>query len=246
MSKQITGLPRIIGRGRRNPMIRVSHNVMEGTRVSGSRDTAIDAILDAHGLRWSHRLGQWCLPGSTGSDSIDQCRSLALELRETGVDVELADAASPTPPALAAAPIPVGVITLRHAHHQTFIVQRHLFELLRVRLLALGGARLVIPEAPDPELPALTGEAALVFDGQDAVWRPGAPRECHRNTVALWQRREAEILTGYALSPDRAWVQHTWGLTKAGSLIETTMPFEKYLGVCLSGDSALEFAEVNS
>jgi hypothetical protein len=245
MSSSKTRLPRI---EREHPpsTIRISHNLMEGTRVSGPPGRALSAILDAHGFRWSHRLKQWCLPGSTGSRSLAERDSLADELRQIRLDVQLAPTASATPLALAGAPLPTEVITLRRANHLTFVVQRALFEALRTRLLGLGGKQLVIPETPDPELQALIGESAVIFDGYDAVWRPGARRACHRNTVELWLRHEAQIVTGYALAPDGAWVQHTWGLTEAGSLIETTLPFEKYLGVRLSGESANEFAEANS
>jgi hypothetical protein len=52
------------------------------------------------------------------------------------------------------------------------------------------------------------------------------------------------IGTGYALSADGLWRQHSWGVRRQG-ILETTAPREKYFGILLQGSSADSFAEAN-
>jgi hypothetical protein len=202
-------------------------------------------ILLAHGFCWSHRLGHWALPGSCGLAYCHQERDVSAALRAAGVHVLIADASIDTPPEVAQQPLSEGIIALRYEAYATFTAQRCLFERLLARLRELGGQRLVIPPAPDPELPALLGPHCRVFRAGDAVLRPATPNECHRNTVALWLQGDAKIICGYALSPDGAWVQHTWGLAADDRVIETTVPRALYVGVVLDGECALEFASAN-
>lgn len=55
-----------------------------------------------------------------------------------------------------------------------------------------------------------------------------------------------ELLTGYALSDDGYWRQHSsWCLSPARRLIETTVRREHYFGFRLSEDEAFAFANAN-
>lgn len=226
--------------------VAVSHNSAEGTRVRAPRSNpAIAAILLAHGFCWSYRLGHWALPGSCGLAYCRQQRDVSEALRAAGVHVLIAEASIDTPPAIAQRPPSEGIIALRYEAYATFTAQRRLFERLLARLRALGGQRLVIPPAPDPELPALLGPHARIFTGADAVLQPATPNECHRNTVALWLAGGTKITCGYALSPDGVWVQHTWGLGPDDRVIETTVARALYVGVVLDGERAVEFASAN-
>lgn len=70
---------------------------------------------------------------------------------------------------------------------------------------------------------------------------------CHANVSRLWIARKQEIVaigTGYALSADGLWRQHSWGVRREG-ILETTVPREKYFGIVLQGSQAHSFAESN-
>jgi hypothetical protein len=83
--------------------------------------------------------------------------------------------------------------------------------LLRDRLLNLDGIHLVAPTESDPDVDSLLAngsvmEAAIHFEEM-------AENSCHWNVAALWlQRREdlVGVATGYALSADGLWRQHSW------------------------------------
>jgi hypothetical protein len=70
---------------------------------------------------------------------------------------------------------------------------------------------------------------------------------CHANISYLWMRRRRYMVgigTGYALSADGLWRQHSWGVRRQG-ILETTAPREKYFGILLQGSNADSFAEAN-
>ena len=61
---------------------------------------------------------------------------------------------------------------------------------------------------------------------------PGERPDCHVNAVALWRRGDAiAVGTGYALSPDLIWRQHSWAWDRDGRLIETTETQTRYFSV---------------
>ncbi len=70
---------------------------------------------------------------------------------------------------------------------------------------------------------------------------------CHRNVARVWVSRQPGIVgigTGYALSEDGLWRQHSWGVLKNG-ILETTVARTKYFGVMLKGIAADSFADAN-
>lgn len=70
---------------------------------------------------------------------------------------------------------------------------------------------------------------------------------CHANVSFLWMRMRRRIVgigTGYALSADGLWRQHSWGVQRQG-ILETTQPREKYFGLLLQGSDADSFAYAN-
>lgn len=77
-------------------------------------------------------------------------------------------------------------------------------------LLAHGGALAVPPPAPDPLL--RIQEQGKVHAPTDLIYVGGNAGECHRNVAALWRSgHAASIGTGYALSDDELWREHSWG-----------------------------------
>jgi hypothetical protein len=69
---------------------------------------------------------------------------------------------------------------------------------------------------------------------------------CHSNAALLWRLSlgEVGIVTGYALSGDGLWRQHSWGL-RGERVVETTRPRVRYFGFKLTGEEAEKFASEN-
>jgi len=115
---------------------------------------------------------------------------------------------------------------------------------LEQKLLALGGTRMVYRYEPDLELLLERGEA---FDGP-AESIPGESRACHANVAQLWNENRGAyaIVTGYVLSADGLWRQHSWVVRKQPlpgqpRVIETTIERVKYFGFILNDIEAEQF-----
>jgi len=98
--------------------------------------------------------------------------------------------------------------------------------------------------------------------GKHAKRMPGDPSQCHANAANLWEQNKerAAIVTGYALSKDGIWRQHTWLIDLHKSvgaegarrmhgtffqIVETTEPRVLYYGFRLTEDEAEQFAFEN-
>ncbi len=71
---------------------------------------------------------------------------------------------------------------------------------------------------------------------------------CHQNVAFIWTSKKfgiVGVVTGYALSDDGLWRQHSWGILRNG-VLETTEPRLQYFGILLQGKSADFFASSNS
>ena len=105
---------------------------------------------------------------------------------------------------------------------------------------------LVAPPREDADVPLLI-ERGFVTGG-NTVLKAMRASSCHENVAKLWKDRKFGIVgigTGYALSEDGLWRQHSWGLLRDG-ILETTKLRLKYFGIVLQGESADTFAENNS
>jgi hypothetical protein len=116
---------------------------------------------------------------------------------------------------------------------------------LREKLLEIGGVEIVA--LPDEDIPSLVRKGEMM-DGP-VTRRPMRVSRCHHNVADLWRgkRKRSRIIaiaTGYALSDDGLWRQHSWALTNSG-IIETTEPRVRYFGVTLSGQAANIFCGNN-
>ena len=115
----------------------------------------------------------------------------------------------------------------------------------RLSLLAFGGLEFVPPGKPDPDLPELLSSGQLITG-------PVAREEldegyCHENIAELWLKPGAGLTaigTGYALSEDGLWRQHSWGM-RNDQIVETTAERVKYFGRILTGNEADAFANAN-
>jgi hypothetical protein len=119
---------------------------------------------------------------------------------------------------------------------------------LEERLLAVGGAMLVTPlEGIEEDLDKILSRGE-VFDGGNALLRKGKPIACHANSAALWEKRPERytICTGYALSRDGLWRQHSWVFdSHLKRPLETTTLRLAYFGYRLDDLEAEVFASAN-
>jgi hypothetical protein len=116
---------------------------------------------------------------------------------------------------------------------------------LKPLLLRFGGDYLVAPPKPDPDLLRLL-QWGIVTGGR-IVLKPMKRSSCHENVSVLWRKRRfgtVGIATGYALSEDGLWRQHTWGLLRDG-ILETTATRLVYFGIILQEEKADLFVESN-
>lgn len=112
------------------------------------------------------------------------------------------------------------------------------WERLRERLLSLGESWDVVPPIQvDEYLDRLLCDGALV-DTAAVLYVEGEPSRCHENVVNLLAGETGDgagvvigMGTGYALSEDGLWRQHSWAFAGDGALIETTVGRVAYYGI---------------
>jgi hypothetical protein len=117
--------------------------------------------------------------------------------------------------------------------------------ILRRLLLKMGGIELVAPPSADGVLRLLI-DHGLIMSGP-VIRKLMADSACHNNVSLLWALQKPKVVgigTGYALSSDGLWRQHSWGVRRGG-LVETTAPRDQYFGILLRGNRADCFAESN-
>lgn len=113
------------------------------------------------------------------------------------------------------------------------------------RRLTFGYRQLVVPP------PSKEKDLTKLLERGEFFHRPiefikGEASECHANTARLYEEGVLDyIVTGYALSDDGLWRQHSWGIGHDGQIIETTEPRENYYGFALRNDEAVEFCAFN-
>ena len=101
---------------------------------------------------------------------------------------------------------------------------------LRSILLSLGGEDLVILDEGESEIDE------ILKDGQvfEATYKKvrGEVCNCHQNVIEQKEKHpdKYRIVTGYALSDDGLWRQHSWLVDKKNRTYETTMPRILYYG----------------
>lgn len=117
---------------------------------------------------------------------------------------------------------------------------------LRNRLLDLGGDEIVpmvFPRSTAVQIDRQRSDIAKVLQngrtwpGEQAKMKMMEGSACHRNAAKLCASGRGSIATGWALSDDGLWREHTWIVRKPGtgaeSLIETTFPRVLYHGYLL-------------
>lgn len=135
-------------------------------------------------------------------------------------------------------------------------------------LLQHGGSEVIRQNDTIEELNTLLSEGSLFTE--KAVLRPMIPSQCHYNAAQLWKDESdgtLDIMTGYALSDDGGWRQHSWLIVSQdttldpyidsdgqrqpelsvsrGTIIETTVERQMYYGYKLSGEERDRFIFMN-
>ena len=112
-------------------------------------------------------------------------------------------------------------------------------------LLSEGGY--AVAPGVDPDLTKILDRGYL-RDGRSAELMRGQPISCHSNAALLWaeNRDHSVIVTGWAMSDDGVWRQHSWVKhLGTGKIYETTNPRVLYYGFDLTPDEAEVFYDEN-
>lgn len=129
-------------------------------------------------------------------------------------------------------------------------VDQNIFR-LRELLLSFGGEEACLP-VKEPDLGNILQYGQL-WAGQPVRLVKGEASKCHRNSACLWEANRGEsslfICTGYALSKDGMWRQHSWVLLLDGNrriLLETTKKRVAYYGFAMDAEHSMQFSRHNS
>ena len=126
-------------------------------------------------------------------------------------------------------------------------MDNHLFD-LRQKLLTFAGETVCFPPCEE-DLDNILNYGQF-WAGSNAKLMRGEPSRCHANSANLWeQNKEAtRICTGYALSEDGIWRQHSWLVwhkARSNQIVETTVKRIAYYGFVMPYDMCQQFADEN-
>ena len=132
----------------------------------------------------------------------------------------------------------------------TLGTKAHIAELdsLKDILLGIGGYAVILPGIEE-DIVSLLSNGSLKDDvDYDIVMVPGKPIQCHENAAFLYDCApyRYELWTGYGMSDDGIWRQHSWCFEQASqSIIETTEQRMLYFGFHLEDEAADYFVYNN-
>ena len=118
-------------------------------------------------------------------------------------------------------------------------------------LLTIGGSETCFPIYQE-DIDAIL-DRGKYYSGRSRMMK-GQPSQCHRNSCELWENNykdhDVAICTGYALSADGMWRQHSWLVWRKESedkevIIETTKKRVAYYGFEMTEEEAKEFCRKN-
>lgn len=113
------------------------------------------------------------------------------------------------------------------------------------KILAFGGDEVLLNTRDEDAEKVL--ERGQFFYGSKYM-KKGENSRCHQNAAYLWDanRGKCQIATGYALSEDGLWRQHSWvvqPMTRTVRVWETTVERVAYFGVVFTDEECEEFLE---
>ena len=112
---------------------------------------------------------------------------------------------------------------------------------LRKKLLLIGGEEIVPREEPDLDKIIKRGK---LFKNKAILTKLRAI-SCHSNAAELFATKGYKIATGWALSDDGLWRQHSWCVDGKNNIVETTKRRKRYFGVVLMQKEAKKFYHEN-
>ena len=112
---------------------------------------------------------------------------------------------------------------------------------LRRKLLSIGGEEIVPREELDLSKIIKRGK---LFKNKAILTKLRAI-SCHTNAAELYAAKNYKIATGWALSDDGLWRQHSWCIDGKENIVETTKRRRKYFGVVLMQKEAKKFYHEN-
>lgn len=123
----------------------------------------------------------------------------------------------------------------------------HLFN-LRQKLLDFAGEAVCLP-ACEEDLDNILSHGQFWIGNNIKLMR-GKPSQCHANSANLWEQNKdvTRICTGYALSKDGMWRQHSWLVwhkARYNQIVETTVKRIAYYGFVMTYDMCQKFADEN-
>lgn len=127
------------------------------------------------------------------------------------------------------------------------------FRLLHDILTAIGGEETCFPDIEEDMDKIL--ERGRFYRGTSKMMK-GRPSRCHENVCLLWEQNhkshDIRIATGYALSKDGMWRQHSWlvhhyntATQQRTRIIETTEKRVAYFGFEMTEEEAERFCYYN-
>ena len=126
-------------------------------------------------------------------------------------------------------------------------MDERLFDLKQI-LLSFGGEATCLPGYEDDLSEIL--KYGQLWLGTNIKMMKGVPSQCHRNSCDLWEQNKenTRICTGYALSDDGMWRQHSWVIwmkPNSNQIVETTVPRIAYFGFVMTTEQCEKFAYDN-
>lgn len=116
---------------------------------------------------------------------------------------------------------------------------------LRDRILTFGGDEVLL-NTRDEDAEKVLERGQFFYNSR--YMKKGEDCRCHQNAAYLWDanRGRCQIATGYALSEDGLWRQHSWvvqPMTRTVKVWETTVERVAYFGVVLNDEECQEFLD---
>lgn len=118
------------------------------------------------------------------------------------------------------------------------------YSILKEKLLSLVGKSVKLPSIEE-DLDDILNKGIFLNNNNNCVYRKGRPSQCHANSFDLFEHVNGDdfrIMTGYALSDDGVWHQHSWCYDLKEKLIyETTEKRISYFGFIMSLEECDQF-----
>lgn len=117
-------------------------------------------------------------------------------------------------------------------------------ESLKQKLLSFGGEAVVL-RSFGSEAQDILSRGELCIENEP-IMSLGLHSQCHSNSSMNFLEKGYLIMTGYALSNDGAWREHSWNRDPvSGRIVETTELRMAYFGFEMDEAEAAQFADVN-